>query len=253
MFWKENDAAVPRLLVHRRSRSMRYGSGLVSVPGGLVEAGGTFRDSASRELQEEAGLFVQPSDLVKVTSHNNFGTCRICDLKQREVYKYVFTGPDPPSVRGPDAANAHEIDQEWGEKSTVGDSAGRGTGFQWVTEKNLRKMHHDPSEDTLWFPGNREDSEMFLAFGRDTAPLSTAPVPEPLPEQVIQNSEFYPMMKLCESSLVIPLLGVLSALFFFFFLSILSLLTSSSLFFFFCRSFYRPVLRLKGISWSYRN
>ena len=174
VFWKKNHADPPKLLVHRRSRSMRYGSGLVSVPGGLVEAGGTFIDSAARELKEEAGLSVQPSQFVKVTAHDNFGSCNMCSKKHREVYKLVFVRPNPPSLRGPDAANAHEIDLHWGKArhSIVGISAGQGTGFQWATADSLREMHHNPSKDTLWFPGNRKDTEMHLAFGQGTAPLS---------------------------------------------------------------------------------
>jgi len=165
VIWRENPHSEKRVLVHRRSAQQRHGAGLVSVPGGLVTAGGTFRDSAVRELQEEAGISVRQSDLVKVIAHNRFGTPTCCGMMQRVVYRVEFTGP-MPRLNGPDRQHAWEIDPNWGGGDAgVGLSAGAGFGHRWATAEELRLMHHTAADDSLWFPGGHGDIEISLALG----------------------------------------------------------------------------------------
>lgn len=164
VLWQKPDEPEARVLIHRRSRHLRSGRGLVSAcPGGRVAASGTFRDSAVRELEEETGMSVDPRDLEKVFAHDYFGSCsmRGCPHRQRVVYRLVIGSAELPSVPGPQAAHAWEIDQAWGRDATVGVSAGQETGYRWATPAELRLMHQDRTNpDKLWLPGGLGDIEI---------------------------------------------------------------------------------------------
>jgi 8-oxo-dGTP pyrophosphatase MutT (NUDIX family) len=166
VLWRVKAGMPLRLLVHRRSFQLKHGAGLVSVPGGRVSAGYTFRDSAVRELAEEAGVDVKTSQLQHVVAHNHFGTCSQCDKKQRIAYRVIFESPNPPRVRGPDKVHAWEIDGTWEGTGAVGTSAGAATGHRWATAEELRGMHL-AGMCRLFFPRGLGDIEMFRAFDLD--------------------------------------------------------------------------------------
>ena len=127
-----------------------------------------------RELEEETGLSVDPSALEKVFAHDHFGSCsmRGCRHRQRVIYRLVIDSASVPSVPGPQAAHAWEIDQAWGDRATVGVSAGQGTGYLWATAAELRLMHQDPKNpDKLWLPGGHGDIEICRVL--NCAPLDS--------------------------------------------------------------------------------
>ncbi len=125
VLWRVKAGMPLRLLAHRRSFQLKHGAGLVSVPGGRVSAGRTFRDSAVRELAEEAGVDVRAFQLQCVVAHNHFGTCSQCTKKQHVAYRVIFESPTLPWVRGPEKVHAWEIDGTWGaDTSAVGTSVG---------------------------------------------------------------------------------------------------------------------------------
>ena len=147
---------------------MGHGGGKIGVPGGLVAAGGTFRDSAVRELREEAGVHLRESNLVKICAHARFGKCPFpaCTHAATRV-AYNFVSSTRPYVGGPEQAHVNEIDMSWNGSGLL--SAGPGTGHFWATAEQLRSMHQRGPE--IWFPRLREDLEMFLAFGGGVTPL----------------------------------------------------------------------------------
>lgn len=172
VLWQKPGESEARLLVHRRSEQLRMGRGRVSAcPGGRVSASGTFRNSAVRELEEETGLTVNPGALAKVLAHDHYGSClrRGCPHYQRVVYRHLIHSRAPPQVPGPATAHAWEIDQNWGDRATVGISAGWGTGYRWATSAELQIMHQDPNQPSLWFPGGCGDIEIHRVL--DCSPL----------------------------------------------------------------------------------
>jgi hypothetical protein len=154
---------------------------MVSVPGGLVAAGGTFRDSAVRELREEAGVQVRPSELQKVFAHNHFGTCKDCNMAQRVVYRTIFKGPAAPRVAGPDRSNSWEVDLKWNGSGLTRPSAGKATGHYWATAEELRAMHQ-LGACQMFFPGGRGDLEMFRAFE------VSLPLHQPQPTGIVKRA-----------------------------------------------------------------
>jgi mutator protein MutT len=100
------------LLVKRGKAPM---SGEWSIPGGALELGETLRQAAVREVLEEAGLLVEPADLLGVYDRV------VRDAEDRVLYHYVLVDFLCRSAGGDLQAAGDAADARWFKKRELSD------------------------------------------------------------------------------------------------------------------------------------
>lgn len=96
-----------------------------SIPGGHLELGETFEQTAIREVMEETGLTITDPKVIAIT--NNLRTYREEGKHYVSVVLLAEHGGDAPINREPD----------------------RCEGWQWVDPNNLPIPHFDASEQSI--------------------------------------------------------------------------------------------------------
>jgi 8-oxo-dGTP diphosphatase len=93
-----------KILVLRRSPNDEDSPGRVDLPGGGVEIGERYIETAAREIVEEAGLLVSEQDLSLVYTFTKFD-----ESNSKIITRFLFTG----SVIAPKVKLSHEHDKFW--------------------------------------------------------------------------------------------------------------------------------------------